>query len=279
MAASGQAQLGRVPRWWKIVLIRGTTPATLKTGNRRSRAINRFLKYFKLAATPAFWPTLWRGVLPTIEHVDAIRRLAPKTLIDIGANKGQFSSLARYLFPDIAIHAIEPLESERRYFESVISQPVTLYPTAVGAKSGEAQFFVTSRPDSSSLFRPGVGQERAYGVVFESSIAVPVVRVSDLIEIERLRRPILMKLDIQGGELDALKGAESLLHFVDYIYCETTFVKLYDDQPLASDLAAYLIAMNFALAGVYNQSVTREFGATQADFLWVQKQDDRVAHQ
>jgi FkbM family methyltransferase len=210
-------------------------------------------------------------VLPTVEHIDAIKRLAPNTLIDVGANKGQFSTIARYLFPEIEIHAFEPLESECRYFESVVSQPVKLYSTAVGATPGRAEFFVTSRADSSSLFKPGVGQESAYGVVCASSITVPVARLSDIVDMSKLRRPILMKLDIQGGELDALQGAQDMLPYVDYIYCETSYVPLYDGQPLANELASYLIAQGFSLVGVYNQSVTKEYGATQADFLWARR--------
>jgi FkbM family methyltransferase len=230
--------------------------------------INRFVKYARALSTPAFWPALAKGVMPTVEHIKAIERLAPKTLIDVGANKGQFSVMARYLFPDIDIHAFEPLDSERRFINAVVPPPVTLYSNALGARAGEAEFFVASRADSSSLFKPGAGQEEAYDVVYKSSINVLVERLADKIDVRQLRPPILMKLDIQGGELDALKGAHDLLPAIDYIYCETSFVPLYDNQPLATDLVSYLINCGFLLSGVYNQSQTQEFGATQADFLW-----------
>lgn len=236
--------------------------------NDRNEIINRFVKYLRAFGTPAFWPALAKGVMPTVEHIEAIRRLAPKTLIDVGANKGQFSLVARYLFPEIDIHAFEPLDSERRWFTAVVSEPVTLHANALGANARDAEFFVASRADSSSLFKPGVGQEDAYGVVCKASINVKVARLVESVDIDQMRRPILMKLDIQGGELDALKGAQDFLPTIDYIYCETSFVTLYDKQPLANDLVSYLIEQGYFLAGVYNQSQTREFGATQADFLW-----------
>ena len=148
--------------------------------------------------------------MPAVEHVDAIKRLSPKTLIDIGANKGQFSLVARYLFPQIEIHAFEPLERERKLLASVISKPITIYEFALGELEGEATFFVTSRADSSSLLKPGASQEAAYGVGLSSTITVPVARLVDLVDVRHLPRPILMKADVQGGELAVFKGAKGL---------------------------------------------------------------------
>jgi FkbM family methyltransferase len=230
--------------------------------------INRLLKYLTAATKPVFWPGLARGVMPTVEHMAAIRRYSPKTLIDVGANKGQFSLMARHLFPDIEIHAFEPLESERTIYERVVRPPTRLYPTALGRVRGDATFFVTSRADSSSLLRPAVAQEAAYGVQAKTTTTVPVMRLSDAVDLSILRRPILLKLDVQGGELDVLKGVESSLPLIDLVYCEASFVELYHGQPLASEIIAYLAAQKFNLRGVFNQSITSEFGPTQADFLF-----------
>ncbi len=230
--------------------------------------MNRLAKYMNAVCKPAFWPAIMKGVMPTVEHIEAIERLAPKSLIDVGANKGQFSLMARYLFPDIEIHAFEPLESERKLFQSVVAEPVRLYATALGETAGEAVFFVASRTDSSSLFEPGAAQEAAYGVAVASSITVPVARLSDIIDVSSLPQPILLKIDVQGGELNALKGAEGILSLIDFIYCEVSFVQLYENQPLADEIVNYLAGQNFILCGVFNQSVTRRFGPTQADFLW-----------
>jgi len=230
--------------------------------------INRLLKYLSAAIKPAFWPALTKGVMPAVEHIDAIRGLNPKTLIDIGANKGQFSLVARYLFPKIEIHAFEPLERERNLLASVVSEPMKIYGSALGESKGEATFFVTSHADSSSLLKPGAGQKAAYGVALSSTIMVPVARLVDLIDVRELPRPILMKADVQGGELAVLKGAKELLSAIDAIYCEASFVPLYELQPLANELISYLAEEGFILRGVFNQSTTARFGPTQADLLF-----------
>lgn len=206
--------------------------------------------------------------MPAVEHTEAIGRLTLKTLIDVGANKGQFSLIVRYLFPDVEIHAFEPLETERKLYQLVVAEPVKLYSTALGAATGQATFFITSRRDSSSLLKPSAAQETAYGLAQTSSITVPVARLSQVVDISAMPRPILLKLDVQGSELDVLNGAEEILPFVDIIYCEASFVQLYERQPLAHEIASYLMQHGFALRGVFNQSITKELGPTQADFLF-----------
>jgi FkbM family methyltransferase len=209
--------------------------------------------------------------MPAVEHIEAIKRLNPKTLIDVGANKGQFSIVARYLFPDLEIHAFEPLEPERKLLESVVSQPLVIYETALSEAESEATFFVTSRRDSSSLLRPGVNQEKAYGVALSSTKNVVCGRLSRIVDASRLPRPILIKVDVQGAELSVLKGAQEMLSEVHAVYCEVSFVRLYEQQPLAHDLMFFLTELGFALRGIFNQSTTDQFGLTQADFLFIQK--------
>jgi FkbM family methyltransferase len=226
---------------------------------------------------PAFWPAIAKGVMPTVEHLHALRSLSIATLIDVGANKGQFSIMARYLFPAIDICAFEPLESERSRYRTVVKDPVTLHSTALGRVPGEATFFVASRADSSSLLKPGARQEAAYGVTTRKSIKVPVARLADAIDVSRLRRPTLLKLDVQGGELDVLLGAEPSLSQIDIVYCELSFIELYSGQPLAGSVAAYLATHGFSLRGVFNQSMTRDFGPTQADFLFTLDSADHTA--
>jgi FkbM family methyltransferase len=235
---------------------------------QKDNKINRILKYWKAASKPAFWPALTRGVMPAVEHIGALRSLNPGTVIDVGANKGQFSLVARYLFPNARIHAFEPLESERRIYQSVILDPVHVHSVALGVEKGDADFFVTSRADSSSLLAPGKGQESAYGVALSSKTTVSVDRLENVISLDDLVAPVLLKLDVQGAELQVLRGAEKVLAQVDAIYCEVSFVELYDRQPMASAIVSFLDLHGFALSGVFNLSVTSQFGPTQADFLF-----------
>lgn len=160
------------------------------------------------------------------------------------------------------------MERERKLLESVVSPPIAIYATALGAQTGEATFFVTSRADSSSLLQPGLGQQAAYHVTLASSAAVPVAKLVDVLNVSILQRPILMKIDVQGGELGVLKGVGEDLRFLDAVYCEVSFVPLYEGQPLAHEIISYLTGFGFDFRGVFNSSHTKVFGPTQADFLF-----------
>lgn len=64
----------------------------------------------------------------------------------------------------------------------------------------------------------------------------------------------ILKLDIQGSELNALKGAEKLLieKKIDLVYTEAYFVQQYVDQPLFPEIAMYLLNRGYQLQDIYN---------------------------
>jgi FkbM family methyltransferase len=209
--------------------------------------------------------------MPAVEHIRALKLVQPKSLIDVGANKGQFSVVARHLFPQLQIHAFEPLESERTLYESVVSGPAEIHPIALSDTKGTATFFVASRSDSSSLLVPGLGQQAAYGVGPSSVMTVPVARLDEFFQPWNLSPPTLLKLDVQGAELRVLRGAERVLDLIDGIYCEVSFVELYESQSRAEEIVAFLARSAFTLRAAFNLSQTKRFGPTQSDFLFLVK--------
>lgn len=209
-------------------------------------------------------------VAAAVEHFDAISFCSPGSLIDIGANKGQFSVALRTLLPQAPIHAFEPLpQAAERYASVFADDPNTsLHRFAIAEEAGNAILYVTDREDSSSLHRPGPKQAAAFGVREASQIEVPIRPLEDIINLSDLPRPIMMKIDVQGAELEVLQGCKNL-EMIDFIYVELSFIELYDKQALFSDVNAYLNSRGFALRGVFNQVLTDRFGPTQADCLFV----------
>ena len=134
-----------------------------------SDALKRLWKYTRVLCTPHFFPALARGVVPAIEHDQVLHETSPRTIIDVGANKGQFSLAAQHALPHVKIFAFEPLPGERATLERVVPKNLVSFLSAVGKPRGKAQFHVTSRPDSSSLFAPTTAQEQAYAVTAKRS--------------------------------------------------------------------------------------------------------------
>ncbi|WP_370290322.1 FkbM family methyltransferase [Nocardioides sp.] len=209
-------------------------------------------------------------VAAAVEHVEAIQYCAPRTLIDVGANKGQFSLAVRGLFPTTVVHAFEPLDEAASQYEALFAgqDDVHLHRTAIASEPGTVTFHVTDRADSSSLLPPGAGQREAFGVAEQRSIEVPVTTLDAAVDLDSLPHPVLLKIDVQGAELEVLKGLSDL-SAIDYVYVEASFVELYEGQCLLADLTEHLAERGFALRGTYNQVSTATFGPTQVDCLFV----------
>ncbi|MBB3034347.1 FkbM family methyltransferase [Alteriqipengyuania lutimaris] len=217
---------------------------------------------------------MWRrslryGVAPAIEHLRAIEIARPASLIDIGANKGQFSAAVRGLFPEARIIAFEPLESEAKLYRQVFrgERDVTLHPVAIAEEAGTSTFHVADRADSSSLLKIEQAQTDAFGVRESSEITVQLKRLDECIDLGQLPRPILVKIDVQGAEGSVLRGIDDF-SVIDFVYVELSFVTLYEQQPLASEIIELLRSKGLELQGVFNQVTTDRFGPTQADFLF-----------
>jgi len=88
------------------------------------------------------------------------------------------------------------------------------------------------------------------------------------LKIEEIVSPALLKLDVQGYELSALRGCEDLLQAFAWVYVERSFMELYKGQALADDVIAWLRERGYNLSGVYNMAYDRNGRAVQADFLF-----------
>jgi len=231
---------------------------------------SKFRKAFLLLQRPRLArAVLVHRVAASIEHFEAIHLSAANTLIDAGANKGQFSLAFRSLRPGALIIAFEPLPEAAGTFQRMFEGDglTSLQRVALAGAEGSATFHIADRADSSSLLKPGRGQERAFGVRALSTTEVQLKRLDECVDVNSLPRPILLKVDVQGGELGVFQGCDQLAE-IDFIYVELSFVELYEGQPLFDDVSAYLISRGFVLVGVFNQVSTTEFGPTQVDALF-----------
>lgn len=219
------------------------------------------------------------GSASALEHRGALREVAEAaggaervaTVVDVGANRGQFALAAHEAFPNAALHAVEPLpEAADRFARLFADAPrVTLHRCALGAEAAELTMHVAARSDSSSLLAPA-RQEEVYpgagAVVARRRVPVRPLAALGI----DLRPPALLKLDVQGYELAALEGCGALLERFGHVYAELSFLELYAGQPLAHEAVAWLAARGFRLRAVHmgDGAWDREGRAVQGDFLF-----------
>ncbi len=245
-------------------------------GARSARHADRLRKVKRAASKRSYRSALLHGVLAGSEHERALAGLSFDAVIDVGANRGQFSLVARQLF-GCQIVAIEPLPGPAAVFRKLLADSAVLYECAVGRVEGELEIFETSDDDSSSLLQPGEGQLQLSA---GSSIAGKrLVRVRTLDEVTKQlgASNVLLKLDVQGFEMEVLAGATRLLtDQVSHVYVEASFVELYLGQGLAHEVIRYLDDHGFSLQAISNPTMAAG-QVLQADFLFAYRRSRGMA--
>jgi FkbM family methyltransferase len=227
----------------------------------------RLGKALRLLVNRRFRLALQHGVAAAIEHRH-LGSVRARTVVDVGAHRGQFSLLALELFPRAAVLAFEPLSAARERLARLMQgEPrFRLYPMALGRETGEHSLLIAARDDCSSLRAPSRAQiemePRSHSVRSER---VPVARLDETLGTDQLHAPALLKIDVQGQELEVLEGALRLLAHFEVIYLEASFRELYAGQALAGEVIAWLAERGFALDGVYNLLLDGDGRAVQAD--------------
>ena len=101
---------------------------------------------------------------------------------------------------------------------------------------------------------------------------VPIALLDDFLPKMKIKKQALLKIDVQGFELNVLKGGVKLLEQVDYLFLEVTYHTLYKGQPLFGDIYKYLNNRGFIFAGNLDTLTSPENGAIlQSDALFIRK--------
>jgi FkbM family methyltransferase len=177
-------------------------------------------------------------------------------IMDAGAQHGQTARQYLETFADCRVIALEPESTNHAAAVAALApfgDRVELIRAGLSNIDGEADLYLTSHSGAHSLLE--VGDMRYYDEPVE---VLPPERIR-IVSLDRLcaERGIetldILKMDIQGGELLALKGAKGLLArgAVRLIALEVLFQPLYREQPSFWDLADHLRGYGYALQGIY----------------------------
>ncbi len=233
--------------------------------------LKKVLKAFQLLSAEEYLRALERGVAAAIEHERLLSSIDCATIVDIGANRGQFALVARHCLPASVIISFEPLSDPAATFRRVFQgdERTRLHEAAIGIVSEVRTMHVSRCDDSSSLLPISSVQTAIFpGTQEVSTLDVRVGPLEEFVPASDLIAPAMLKLDVQGFEYEALMGCESLLQHFSYVYCECSFMELYSGQRLAREVVDWLSARGFGLAGLYNPYYDRQGRAVQADLLF-----------
>lgn len=137
--------------------------------------------------------------------------LTPTTVLDVGANRGDWTELARSIFPGATYVLLEPQIEMARYLDKVGE---AWHNVAAGSENGTKELTIWPGLSGSTFLRPDDVEYRTR--------PVDVVTIDHLIAREKYEIPELAKLDIQGFELEALRGATSLFGITEAFIVEVS---------------------------------------------------------
>ena len=240
--------------------------------DRMSLPSEKINKFFRIIFVSAFAKALLHHqVAAGVEHEKVLRSLRCKHVVDIGANRGQFALICRKVFPDARIDSFEPLDEPAARYRSVFRGDglANLHPFAIGPTEGEAIIHISKADDSSSLLPITPRQSSLFpGTEEKGTRTIQVLPLDAIFRDTEIIQPTLLKIDVQGYELECLEGCQQLLTLFAYVYVECSFIELYNGQALAHEVIDYLHRQGFCMTGVYNTHYDRDGMAVQADFLF-----------
>jgi FkbM family methyltransferase len=192
------------------------------------------------------WPANRFDAMDAALEMLVARGYRPRVVIDGGANRGQWFGIASPIFPGAAFHLIEAQDFCWPYLERAAAARgrTTLHRTAItspgvttvrmhrGGDPGNTGAFVFAESEGHilDLQAPATTLDALF-----SAVVTPDDR-------------LLLKLDIEGHELEALRGASALLDVVEVLVCEVRFFDVNrSGRPEFGDVLGFLDARGFAL--------------------------------
>lgn len=158
------------------------------------------------------------------------------TVLDVGAFRGDFARACLDAWPDAHVLSFEPLEPKPADTDT---DRWTWFPTAIGNANEMVTINRNEFVPSSSILPMAALHAKAFPYTAKVAEAqVGMVRLDDFRAI--VAAPALLKIDVQGFEMQVLRGAVLLLAKVDGVVLEVSWETLYHGAPTPTELATFL---------------------------------------
>lgn len=240
---------------------------------------------FKISDTVKVFLKSGRGISSMLEKGASVastqilhncRHYIPQlnTLLDAGANQGQFALAASHFYPGCYIHSFEPLPEVYPLLQQNTRkiEKIRTYNYALGSAAGTLIFYSNAYSHASSaLPMSDLQQHLIPGTAKVEQITVDVKRLDDISTELALVPPVLLKMDVQGFEKEILKGATNCLHQIDYLLFEASFVPMYKGEPLFDEMHSFVKELGFEFIAPVGFLQSEQLQILQMDLLYKRK--------
>lgn len=200
-------------------------------------------------------------------------------LCDIGAHKGHWSFVMQQL--NAQLQSVVMFEPQAKLISCLKERQLgdvkkTIYQCALGDR--EQRLTLVGGTASASLYETAESQRHYFpGSTSQESEVVEVRVLDDIYAKEGLEYPDLIKMDVQGYELNVLRGARSVLAHARYLVIELSLREFYNGQPPLWELWRFLDEEQYVMVdhGYELRSRTPPFELLQFDAVFMNKRPDR----
>jgi len=196
---------------------------------------------------------------------------SPVTIIDIGANVGDWARMAASIFPSSRILMFDANPDNDQALRKTIGE--------IGSRS---EHFTTllgpEKNDAVTFYKLGTGSSvlPELSTVEREAVTLPMDTLDNKAESTALQVPLLMKLDVQGFELEVLAGGTRTLSLSDVVIMEVSLLPCNDGAPLFADIVAFMKEEGFVAFDFCGQSRReRDKVLLQTDVVFV-RHDGRL---
>lgn len=175
--------------------------------------------------------------------------IKPKYLCDIGAYTGKWSYVMHKMNPELE-HAVlfEPQKKFQEELRSLTLGDVKKIIYTCGLGDKEDLLSINGGTSSASILGGAALQTHYFPNSLREEKEEIEIKVLDKIYSEdRLPYPDVMKIDVQGYELNVLKGARHTLSKTKYLVIELSFREFYIGQPPLSEILQFLERNHFIM--------------------------------
>jgi len=212
-----------------------------------------------------------------------LKHLPIKTVIDVGANQGQFAVQISKVFPDAELYCFEPLaepfaELQRWAKTQRQQQRVKVFNVALGEKEEERTMFLhtTHSPSSSLLQSTDVCSELYPQTQAQASVTIKLMTLDGVLGGAMLKPDVLIKLDTQGYEKQVIIGGSETFRRAAACIIEVNLFRLYEDQPSFVELVSLLDQYGYRYAGNLEQTYDKQGKVVYVDAVFLKSSREAV---